>query len=302
MLKCPAVSFPGRLLDTSAGRVFVHVHGASDDLPPLVLIHGMFVSHFYFRPVIDELRRRFRVICVDLPGFGESDRPPPARFRYDPHAHASVVAEVLDQLDVPRALVIGHSMGGGVALALAARHPDRVARLVVANAWVYPIEMPLAGRAVLRPLVGDFIWKNVYGRRDLKNHFRNVFRDPALATEELVDYYWERFNRAGARDAGLAALRAFAALPDNTSDPGRVRCPTLVVWGEEDKMFPLAHGKRLERQIPGARLFVVPACGHSPHEERPDEFLRGVLPFLLDTAAADTAASPSDPPLAATGG
>ena len=282
------MSYPGRLLDTRVGRVFVHQDG---DGPPLLLIHGWVVSHWYFRPVMAELTSRFRVTAIDLPGHGESDRPAPERFAYDAASHAGLVAEVMEKLGIAAASVIGHSMGGGVALTLAARHPERVSRLVLENCWIYPVEMPLLGRLALQPLVGDVLFKRLYGRRDLARHLRDAFRDPSLATDEMIDYYWERFNRAGGRAGLLAGLRAFAALPDNTADPGRVRCPTLLVWGEEDRLFPLAHGKRLERQIPGARLCPVPACGHSPHEERPDEFLRVVLPFLDEHAAIPLAAS-----------
>jgi pimeloyl-ACP methyl ester carboxylesterase len=279
------VSFPGRLIDTSAGRVFIHQDGSG---PPLVLVHGMFVSHWYFRPVIAELRRHFRVTAIDLPGFGESDRPPLERYRYDAASAAALVDEIMEALDIPAATLVSHSMGGGVALALAAHHPARVTRLVLEDAWVYPIEMPLLGRLALQPMLGSMLFKHLYSRRDLVRHFRGVFRDPALVTGELVDYYWERFNRAGAREAGLAALRAFASMLADPVEPARVRVPTLIVWGEEDRLFPLAHGRRLAREIPGAKLVIIPVCGHSPHEERPDEYLRAVIPFLLgrDESAA----------------
>jgi pimeloyl-ACP methyl ester carboxylesterase len=271
------VSFPGRLIDTSAGRVFVHQDGSG---PPLVLVHGMFVSHWYFRPVIAELRRHFRVIAIDLPGFGESDRPPLERYRYDAVSAAELVNEIMEGLGLDAACLVGHSMGGGVALALAAHHPERVTRLVLEDAWVYPIVMPLLGRLATQPVLGSVLF-HLYSRRDLVRHFRGVFRDQALVTGELVDYYWERFNRAGARVAGLAALRAFASMLADPVEPARVRAPTLLVWGEEDRLFPAAHGQRLSCEIPGAELVIVPVCGHSPHEERPDEYLRAVVPFLL---------------------
>ena len=285
------MSFPGKLIDTSAGRVFVHSSG-KEGAPPLVLIHGMYVSHYYFKPVLTQLAERFSVTAIDLIGFGESDRPAPEKFAYDAAAQADIVDEVMGALGIASAAVVGHSMGGGVAVALAARHPARVSRLLVENGWVYPIVMPFSGRLALLPGLGGFIFKKLFSRGDLARHFRDVFKDPALATPEMIDYYWERFNRAGARAAGHAALKAFAATPDNTADPGRVKCPTLILWGEEDKLFPMAHAKRLGKQIAGAKVEVVPAAKHSPHEERPEEFLRAAIPFLegRDVQAAAPAA------------
>ncbi len=266
--------------------MFVHRSG---DGPPLVLIHGYLVSHWYFRQVIGDLARRFSVIALDLPGHGESDRPSPDRFGYDLPALADVVAGTLDALGVPRAHVWGHSMGGGVALTLAARHPEKVDRLLLEDAAVYPLPLPLQGKLVLLPLVGRAIFMKLYARRDLAAVERSAYRDPSLFDEQAVDYYWERFNRAGGR-AALYALfeHTITALDASTGDPARVKAPTLVVWGDEDRVVPPAHGERLAREIQGARLEVVKACGHVPHEEGIGPLLAAALPFLTGEAAAGT--------------
>jgi pimeloyl-ACP methyl ester carboxylesterase len=276
---------PGRLIELPAGRLFVTSTGEG---PPLVLLHGFLVSHYYFRAVVPSLAKRYEVITVDLMGQGESDRPPPAKFTYDLPSLADSVAACLDALERPRFRLWGHSMGGGVAVTLAARHPQRVERLVVEDAAIYPVPLPLEGKIAMLPGVGKLIFKSLYSRRDLARHLKGVHRDPNLCTDEEVDYYWERFTRAGAREANYALLKMIAALPDNTGDPGRVGCPTLIVWGDEDRTTPLAHGKRLVKQIVGARLEVIGACGHRPHEARPAELLRTVEPFLA-AAAAPTA-------------
>jgi pimeloyl-ACP methyl ester carboxylesterase len=146
--------------------------------------------------------------------------------------------------------------------------------------------MSLTGRMALWPGVGPILFKKVFSKGDLRRHFRSAYRDPAILTEELLDYFWELFERAGAREANYAILRnALAALVDNSGDPGRVQAETIIVWGEEDRLTPLAHGKRLQKQIAGARLDVIPATGHSPHEERPEELLRSVLPCLAGESA-----------------
>jgi pimeloyl-ACP methyl ester carboxylesterase len=124
---------------------------------------------------------------------------------------------------------------------------------------------------------------------------RDCFRDPRHVTPALIDRAWERLQRAGGQAAAYATVRALVGMPASTSDPGRVRAPTLIVWGDEDRALPLAHGRRLARAIAGTRLEVVPACGHVPFVERPDQFLRLVMPFLADTTARHLPVAPVPP-------
>ena len=277
------MSFPGRFVDTSRGRVFVHRAGSGR---PLVLVHGFMMSHWIFRPILPELARERDVIAIDLPGFGESDRPPPDRYAYNSPAFAATVVEVLERLGVARADVLGHSMGGGTALALAARHPALVDRLMLVSPAVYPLPLYPEHKLMLSAL-GPFLWKHVFARRDMARSWRaRHVRDAATVTDELVDYVWARLNRAGGREAAYAAALELAKLNNNNADPGRVRAPTLLLWPEEDRVVPLAHGKRLARVIPGARLAVVPACGHDVFIERPAQALREIVEFLAEPAAA----------------
>jgi pimeloyl-ACP methyl ester carboxylesterase len=281
-----------RLVDTPAGRIFVERAGSG---PTLVLVHGYLVSQHYFRALRRDLEARFDVVALDLPGHGESDRPPRDRFAYDLPSFAAAVASALDRIGVARAHFLGHSLGGGVALTLAARHPERVDRLVLEDAVVYPPPLPLRGRIALLPVVGEVLFKQLYARRDLAAWLRFCHRDQSLLSDEDIDFYWERLNRPGGRDAMHACLQLIATLPGNTADPGRVQAPTLILWGEEDRPVPLEHGRRLARQVPGARLEVIPACGHVPHEERPAEVLRALVSFLAE-------AEPGAQPAGARGG
>lgn len=280
------MSLPGSFVSTAAGRVFVH-RGGKAGAAPLVLIHGWMMTHWYFRPIIDALGIEHELLAIDLPGFGESDRPRPSAFAYDAAAFADVVDAVMDAVGLARADVIGHSMGGGVAITLAARHPERVQRLVAVAAALYPITeiMPLAKLALL-PLIGRHLARIGLTRREFARACRaQSVRDGRCLDDEWIDYFWARLQRAGGADAAHRCLTIMTAAAQNNADPGRVRAPTLLVWGDEDRLIPLAHGKRLQRAIAGARLEIVPASGHMPFIERPDEFLRVVRPFLAAPAA-----------------
>jgi pimeloyl-ACP methyl ester carboxylesterase len=255
-----------------------------------VLIHGWLMSHWYFRPVIDALAENYEVYALDLPGYGESDRPSPSAFGYDLGSYADLVAHVMQMLELPRADVMGASMGGGVAVTLAARHPERVQRLVAVAPAVYPLPVrALDVRIALIPGIGPLLFKYAIRRSDFARAARALaVRDARCLDDEWVDYFWARLNRAGGLEAGYACLRALLSMADNNADPGRVRAPTLLVWGDEDRMVPLRHGRRLSRAIAGAQLEIVPASGHMPFIERPDEFLRMVGPFLAAPATPNS--------------
>jgi pimeloyl-ACP methyl ester carboxylesterase len=299
------VSLPGKFVETSVGRIYVHRKG---DGPPLVLLHGYMMSHWYFHPLFARLSEKYQVLAIDLPGYGESDRPSPKTFAYDYPAFAHVVAEVLDQLGLPRVTLLGHSMGGGVALTLAARSPERVERLVLECPAIYPLPIPTEARLVINRTFGRFLFNAVTRAEIRRQMLKQHFRDSSVVTDALVDHVWARLNRAGGRDAAWETLHTFASLNDRTADPMRVRAPTLLLWGDEDRMIPFAHARRLLKSIPGARLNVIPASGHNPHVERKDEFLRQLMPFLEDPsvepvseAAAPPARARSSQPKASAG-
>jgi pimeloyl-ACP methyl ester carboxylesterase len=280
------VSLPGRFLELDDGlRVFVHRSGPAahpagpDTLVPLVLLHGYLDSHWGFRSILPALAERVPVVAVDLPGFGESDRP--QVFSYDVPGFAQVIHAVLDALGIRRATILGHSLGAAIALEMAARWADRVSRLVLLDAAVYPLDPPLEARLAFTPVIGPALFKRVYGRRDLRRVLRNLyFRDPRLASEEQVDYMWDRLNRPGGREAAYRTLQTIYLAPLGGERVKQVRCPALILWGDEDRAQPLASGRRLAHDLPGSLLEPIAAAGHMPHLERPREVLRRVVPFL----------------------
>lgn len=273
------MSLPGSFVSTSAGRVFVHRGGRGE---PLVLLHGWLMSHWYFRHIVAPLAREREVIAIDLPGHGESDRPSPACFGYDSAAYADVVAEVLDRLRLDRVDLLGASMGGGVALALAARRPERVGRLVLVDAAVYQARVAgVQAKLVQLPRVGPLLWKAGFRRARLASSLRTLaVRDARIFDDESIDYFWTRLARPGGHDASWACMRALATLPAESEEAAAVRAPTLVVWGDQDRLVPIGRGRKLARAIPHARLEIVPHSGHTPFLERPREFLRILGAFL----------------------
>ncbi len=256
------------------------VHAGSPTKPALLLIHGFLVTHAEWDEVLDELAQRFYVVAPDLPGFGDSEKPGPARFAYGIEAFAEAVADLVAAFDLSRANVIGHSMGGAVALTLAAQHPEIVQRLVLVDPLVYPFPMSLKARMPLYPIIGPFIFKQLYGRSMFRSYFRDeVFPSGVGLNLERIDEYYDRFNAPAARESAYATMRAMLDTRPVVARLGRVRAPTLIVWGREDRLFPVSFAGKLAKEIPGALLEVMDT-GHSPAEERPSQFMAAVTEFL----------------------
>lgn len=293
LLRCRAVTRPTparatepktvtRLVrDVTARGVRTRVLEAGEgNGPPLVLLHDFMTSHLEFDDVIDDLAQRFHVIAPDLPGFGESEKPSPARYAYGIETFSEATADLVAAFGLGRASVIGHSMGGAVALTLAADHHELVQRLVLVDALCYPFPLSLKARLPLIPILGSILFKQLYGRGLFRAYFRDdVFSHGAELPLERIDAFYDLFNAPSARESAYAVLCAVLDTRAVVARVTRVRTPTLVVWGREDRIFPFTSGQRLVREVHGAQLEIM-GTGHSPHEERPEDFVALVTQFL----------------------
>jgi pimeloyl-ACP methyl ester carboxylesterase len=255
---------------------------------PVVLLHGLFMDHRTWDGVSRALSSEFRLVAPDFPGFGDSEKPAASRFSYDVNAFTEVVADLYAGLDLGRAAVVGHGLGGAVAITLAARHPELVSRLVLVDSLCFEAPLDLRRRIALLPIVGGFVLKQLWGRAT----FRAVFRDSVLPGRgglpiDKIDGYYDSFNAPSSRGSALATLRATIDTRSVAALTARIAAPTLVVWGRSDRMFPAGIGQRLSRQIRGAGFELMDA-GHAPHEEHPDEFAAIVTRFLRAERPAGT--------------
>lgn len=270
-----------RLVPTSGGRVFVRDLGPCDtELPPVLLLHGLLVTSYAFRGMMFDLAKTRRVLALDLPGCGESDRPLPDAARdYAVPWLADRVAEVLTRLEVPQVDVVAHSFGGTVALQLAAEHPARVRKQVLADPVAFPMELPLEGKLAMLPRLGPYVFKTLYRRADLWRYLGGVFSTPELVDETAVNVYWDRLSRDGGREAAYAMLGHLTTLAWLRHKLEDVAAQTLVVWGDRDRLMPVSEGERLVELLPDATLEIVEGCGHAVPEERPDRLLELVVAF-----------------------
>ena len=246
---------------------------------PLLLVHDFAATREVWTAAVTRLAQNFRVVAPDLPGFGASEKPDPQRYAYGWDAFSDSLFDLVAALGLGRVHVCGHGMGGGVALSLAARHPALVHKLVLTSALVYPPQEHALERAGRVPLVGGLLWRQLMGQTLFRAYVQNTVysgasRIPVGRAEEL----YEAFNAPAGRQAAHATLVAIADTRPLVARLPRVGAETLVIWGRDDAVAPIEHGRRLARELHG-RLEVL-ECGRCPPDEAPDVFSTAVSSFL----------------------
>ena len=268
----------------------VHYKVAGEDEPTVVLLHGFAASVFSWRKVMDPLGDLGMVIAFDRPAFGLTERPMAGEWGeqnpYTPEAQADLTVAVMDELGVEKAILVGHSAGGTVALLTALRYPGRVEALVLEDAAVYesagtPSWMGPFLRLPLMDRFGPLLVRSLtlWGEAGI----RAAWSDPDKITVELISGY-KKPLQAENWDRALWEL-VLASHPLGLGQQlDEVLVPALVITGEHDRIVPARNSERLAAELPWAELVVIPDCGHVPHEERPAEFLEAVTGFLEDSA------------------
>jgi pimeloyl-ACP methyl ester carboxylesterase len=250
--------------------------------PALVMLHGLgsMVDDFLLSGLVREAARQYRVIVFDRPGYGHSDRP--ARWRFGPEEQARVVYEALAQLGVQQPIVLGHSWGTLVAVALALEHPEAVRALVLESGLYFPSvrldapllvppAIPLIGtlmRHTLSPLAARALWpgwlRAVFAPAPVPRYFDAFPTWLALSPRQLTAVAEE-------------ALLTFPATLRLQRRYAEVRVPVVMVVGREDRyVSPRSHTMRLHRLLPASRLIVSPQCGHMVHHTDRDAVLDAI--------------------------
>jgi pimeloyl-ACP methyl ester carboxylesterase len=271
-------------------RVVVRT-GGGHDRPVLVLVHGMAGSSGTWQAVLPALADRYRVLAPDLLGHGASDKPAQD---YSLGAHANVLRDLLVALDVERATVVGHSLGGGVAMQLAYQHPERCERLVLVSSgglgpevsWLLRA-LTLPGAEYLMPLIFPSFVRDAGNAVSRRLH-RLGFRAPRLEQE------WRSYISLTDADNRLSFVRTLRSVvgPGGQTVSALDRLylashlPTLILWGGRDRMIPAHHALAAQEALPGSRLVLFEDAGHFPHTEDPVRFVEAIAEFVDSTEAA----------------
>ena len=280
-------------------RETVQLHGQpvsyfrAGEGPPIVLIHGITSSARTWREVMPGLAEKHTVIALDLPGHGRSGKP---RSDYSLGNYASGIRDLLSVLDIGRVTVVGHSLGGGVAMQFGYQFPNRLARLVLVDSGGLGNEVALYLRAATLPGAEYVI--------------PVLFSSPARFTARAVGRAlgWlgvkSSANTRGLTE-GMESLgdsdtrRAFVHTARSVIDPRGQRVdardrlylsegvPTMLIWGEKDRVIPMTHGQQAHELMPHSRFEILPGAGHFSHNDDPERFVALLSEFIADTEPAD---------------
>jgi pimeloyl-ACP methyl ester carboxylesterase len=276
----------GQFLEVNGVRLHYIERGSGT---PLVLLHGngSMIQDFESSGLIDLAAKKYRVIVFDRPGFGHSDRP--RNVVWTPTAQAELINSALNRLGVSEALVLGHSWGASVAVALALKYPTLVQGLVLASGYYYPtarpdviaLSAPAAPffgdvlRYTLAPIVSRLMWPllmaEIFGPQSPPKKFGGFPKGMALRPSQI---------RASAAEAALMIPDAFSF----RNEYANLKMPVVIVAGEQDRLIDInSQSARLHREIPQSSFHRIPGNGHMVHQTATD-----VVMSAVDEAAKDS--------------
>lgn len=284
---------PDRTVTLFGQKIRYYDRGAG---PAVVLLHGLGASANAWLAQIGPLSQHYRVLVPDQIGFGHSDKPLGS---YSIQTYVDFLGEFLRETHAERPVLVGWSLGGWIAMQYAlqsAADPagrPAIAGLVLVDSAGLPIDVTKIP-ITLNP-------SSLGATREM---LRFMVFNKAMISDALARQAWSDMMSL---NVGYT-ISTLLANPDLAGEMlqgklGQIKAPTLIVWGSDDALTPPALGERLGREIPGARLVMIPQCGHLPPLERPAEFMQAVLPFLRQTASsaamgepAPRSATPAAPP------
>lgn len=274
-------------------RVSYRVAGSG---PLIVLLHGIAGSSATWEDVIPWLTRTHTVLAPDLLGHGESCKP---EGDYSLGAYANGLRDLLEALGHQRGTIVGHSLGGGVALQFAYQFPERCERLALVSSGGLGRELHALLRAAALPGAGVVLpWLCVAGRRSVGKVVHVAGRLGLRASADLEES-WRGFvslEEPEARRAFLSTVRGLVDLRgQRVSAADRLylaaELPTLIVWGERDPLIPVSHAREAHQRMPGSRLEVFAGAGHFPYRDEPRRFAETLLDFIRTTSPLPADAS-----------
>lgn len=255
---------------TVFGAKINYIEAGDPTKPKVILLHGLGGSTANWATNITALSANYHVIALDQVGFGKSDKP---FLKYRVATYADFLDKFMSELKIESASLVGNSMGGWVAALMAMKYPNRVNKIVLADA---------AG--IVPP---DFGVSQVYQlnnstRDEIRANMKLIFANPLLQNNEaLVDQFMTA--RVTSNDGGTinSIIESIKRKEDFLNGRlGEIKKPTLIIWGKQDGLLPVADAYTFNKGIAGSEILIFDACGHAPQFEKAADFNKAVLEFL----------------------
>ena len=296
-----------KIIDANGYPVSI-AYGEKGSGKPLFLVHGVGSWSYNWRHSVEPLSKYFRVICFDAKGYGFSEKP----LYRERHDHQVIELErIISALCDEPAIVVAESLGALVSLGVVLAYPKLIERLVVVNVPIFPERLPHWGMMLLSRLPVDLVqaidnvrltyWFAPLIREIMRAERRTVLYDPSILTEENV--YWISYPfiefpgtiAKVAEDLQIAAWEIERSQANKTNiiskiqnHLGKIKCPTLILWGEQDAWYPPSDGVRLRELIPNSQLRIIPHCGHDASSGASVAVNAAIVEFLRDTGCINS--------------
>jgi pimeloyl-ACP methyl ester carboxylesterase len=246
------------------------------DAPVLFLLHGVMASLHTWDGWVENLHNDFRIIRVDIPGFGLTG--PYADGIYSLERAVDMLHQLSRELNVDSFFLAGNSMGGYISWNFAVQYPEKVKRLILLDSAGYSFELPMIIVLLRTPVLKD-IMVFLAPRFVVAQTLNEVYGDSSKITDETIDRYHQLMLREGNRTAVVSVLKSIGSVKNDKIK--ELEMPTLIQWGTVDAWIPLAHAERFAADIKESKTITYPGVGHMPMEEIPQQTANDAKDFLL---------------------
>ena len=250
--------------------------GPSKNAIPILFLHGFGASLQTWDTWAQALSDDYRVISVDLPGFGLTGEDPSGI--YTDQRSVEVLEAFLKELNIPKVVLVGNSMGGKFAWQFAARYPNQVTKLVLISPDGYASPGIEYGKKIEVPAIAD-LYRYFFSRMFLVMNLKPAYANPNTLNDALVNRYYDLMLAPGVRGAILGRMQQ-TVLQDPVPSLSSIQVPTLLIWGEKDAFIPIRNSNDYLKVMPNAKRVSLPNIGHLPQEEQPSIGLAALKDFL----------------------
>ena len=258
----------------------VNIHyqdtGPSKNSIPILFLHGFGSSLQTWDAWSKDLSNEYRVISIDLPGFGLTGEDPSGI--YTDMRSVEVLEAFLKELQIPKVVLVGNSMGGKFAWQFAARFPNQVTKLVLISPDGYASPGIKYGKKTEVPAIAQ-LYRYFFSKTFLAMNLEPAYANPKTLNEDLVNRYYDLMLAPGVRGAILARMQQ-TVLQDPVPSLAAIQVPTLLIWGEKDAFIPISNSNDYLKVMPNAKRVSLPNIGHLPQEEQPAIGLAALKEFL----------------------
>ncbi len=265
-------------------QLYYETYGSGD---PIIFLHGLGASLYTWHNMKAPLEGDYKLFLIDLKGFGQS--PKPRDNRYSIQGQADLVYELILEHDLKKLTVVGNSYGGAVSLLLAIRlcaeNPNRLAKLILVDSAGYDELLPWFVKLLRTPVLGCLVVHLLPNKIMAKTVLTESYYDNKLITDAQVEAYAEPMGMKNGKYALLKA--AEQAIPKDIDKViakyPTISVPTLIIWGDKDKVIPIKIGEKLDKAIPCSKLTTIANTGHIPQEETPIPTVELIKDFLKNS-------------------